>query len=149
MELADAIANYRVVGLDANAFIYVYQEHPQYLPIVRPLFARLDADPDFRIVTSIITLVEVMVLPIRLNRSDLVSIYTAALLATSNVATYPVDAAIARKAADLRAKLNLRTPDAIQVATAIVAGAEAFVTNDERLRRVQDIPILVIGDLAR
>jgi predicted nucleic acid-binding protein len=60
--------------------------------------------------------------------------------------TYPVDIPIARKAAELRAKENLRTPDVIQIATAIVAGAQAFVTNDARLKNVQDIPILIVSD---
>ncbi|WP_225896572.1 type II toxin-antitoxin system VapC family toxin [Amazonocrinis nigriterrae] len=41
--------------------------------------------------------------------------------------------AIAETAAQLRADSNLRTPDAIQIATAIRAGASFFVTNDARL----------------
>jgi predicted nucleic acid-binding protein len=146
LELAQAIANYRVVGVDSNVFIYAYQEHLQYLPVVRPLFARLDTDPEFRAVTSIISLIEITVLPLRLNRYDLVSAYTTALLNSPHLTTYPVDIPIARKAAELRAKENLRTPDAIQIATAIVAGAQAFVTNDARLKNVQDIPILIVSD---
>jgi hypothetical protein len=50
--LSEAIADYQVVGVDSNVFIYAYKEHPQFLPIVRPLFERLDADPEFRLVTS-------------------------------------------------------------------------------------------------
>ena len=146
MELADAIANYHLVGVDTNAFIYAYQEHPQYLSVVRPIFARLDADPDFRVVTSTITLIEVITQPMRLNRQDLVDTYTNALLRSPNVHTYPVDFVIARRAAELRAQFNLRTPDAIQIATALVAQADAFITNDERFKGVQDIPILIIGE---
>lgn len=116
---------------------------------MRPLFARLDTDPEFRAVTSIITLIEVTAQPIRLNRQDLVSIYTAALLGSANVTTMSVDATIARQAAELRAKYSLRTPDAIQIATAIVAGAQAFITNDERLRSVAEIQVLIIDDFAK
>ena len=146
MELAQAIANYRVVGLDTNVFIYAYQEHPEYLPVVRSLFARLDTDPEFRAVTSIISLIETTSQPLRLNRQDLVSTYTTALLNTPNLTTYSVDIAVARKAAELRARGNLRTPDAIQIATAIVAGAQVFITNDVRLKNVRDIPILIVSD---
>lgn len=149
MELVQVIANHRLVGLDTNVFIYAYQEHPRYLPLLRPLFARLDTDPEFRVVTSIITLIEITVLPIRLNRQDLVSTYTTALLNSPNVTVQHVDTTVAHKAAELRAKLNLRTPDAIQIATAIIAGAEAFITNDERFKSVMDIPILLIDDFAK
>ncbi len=149
MELVEAISAYQVVGLDASVFIYGFQEHPQFLPVVRPLFERLDTDPAFRAVTSVVTLIEVIVHPLQLNRQDLLATYMTALLNTPNVVTYAVDVAIARRAAELRSRFNLRTPDAIQVATAIIAGAQAFITNDLRLRRVTDIPILVIADFAQ
>ncbi len=146
MELADAIAAFKTVGLDANIFIYAYQEHPQFLSIVRPIFERLDTDPSFRAVTSVITLIEVTSHPIRLNRQDLVRTYTTALLNSPSVTTYPLDVPIAQKAAELRARFNLRTPDAIQIATAIVTKAEAFITNDERLKKVREILILIVTE---
>ncbi len=107
MELAQALANYRVVALEVTAQ------------------------------------------PLRLNRHDLVAIYTSALLHSPNVLTVPVGFSIARQAAELRAKFNVRTPDAIQVATAVNVGAQAFVTNDEHLRRVQGLPILVVADFSQ
>lgn len=146
MELAQAIAKHHVVGLDTNLFIYAYQEHPKYLPVVRPIFARLDNDSDFRAVTSMITLIQVITQPLRLNRPDLVDIYTNALLNSPNVLTLPTDSTIAHRAAELRARFNLRTPDAIQLATALVAQADVFITNDERLKNVADIPVLIIGE---
>ncbi len=149
MELADAIADFKTVGLDSNIFIYAYQEHPQFLSLVRSLFERLDTDPEFRAVTSIITLIEVTSHPIRLNRQDLVKTYTTALLNSASVTTYPLNTPIAQKAAELRAKFNLRTPDAIQIATAIVAKAEAFITNDERLKKVAEIPVLIVAGFER
>ncbi len=149
MELTDALANFKTVGLDSNIFIYAYQEHPQFLPLVRPLFERLDTDPEFRAVTSIVTLIELTSHPIRLNRQDLVKTYTRALLNSPSVTAYPLDIPIAQKAAELRAKFNLRTPDAIQLATAIVAKAEAFITNDERLKKVEEIPVLIVAEFER
>jgi predicted nucleic acid-binding protein len=59
----------------------------------------------------------------------------------------PVHSAAARLAADLRARYSLRTPDAIQVATAIGAGCMAFLTNDRGLRPVMELRILVLEDL--
>ena len=54
---------------------------------------------------------------------------------------------VAETAADLRASYNLRTPDALQLATAIVSGCQGFLTNDRGLIRVKTIPVLVLDDL--
>jgi len=59
-----------------------------------------------------------------------------------------VDGMIAERAADLRARYNLRTPDAIHIATAIVAGCDAFLTNDLALRRVTELRVLTLSTLA-
>jgi predicted nucleic acid-binding protein len=55
---------------------------------------------------------------------------------------------VAERAADLRARYNVRTPDAIQLATALEAGCDAFLTNDLALRRVAELRVLVLGTLA-
>jgi predicted nucleic acid-binding protein len=61
--------------------------------------------------------------------------------------TIPVNETIAARAAYLRAKYRLRTPDALHAATAIVSGCDAFLTNDVTFRRVNEIPILILDDL--
>jgi predicted nucleic acid-binding protein len=58
-----------------------------------------------------------------------------------------VDSNIAEIAAQLRANYNLRTPDAIQMATAINAGASFFLTNDARLRSLPALTVLVLNQL--
>ena len=145
MELIRAIADIDLVGLDSCVFIYLYEKHPLYYPVVLPIFAKLDANK-LRGITSLITLTEVLILPLRLKRLDLVSIYNKAILNAPTLTSVPVNAAIAAKAAELRASYNLRTPDAIQVATAIDAGAKAFITNDVRLKSVGEITVLILAD---
>lgn len=54
------------------------------------------------------------------------------------------DIDIARRAAGLRARYGVRTADAIHLATALVAGASAFVTTDRRLARVKEIEVRVL-----
>ena len=49
-----------VVGLDTAPLIYFMERHPTYLEIVRPFFVALDQG-EFRAVTSVITLLEVLV----------------------------------------------------------------------------------------
>jgi predicted nucleic acid-binding protein len=58
----------------------------------------------------------------------------------------PVDRETAEIGAVLRAKHRLRTPDALQVAAALNAGCEVFLTNDKRLQRLDGLRVLVLDD---
>lgn len=55
-----------------------------------------------------------------------------------------IDDAVIEKATDLRARLNVKTPDAIHLASAIVAGASAFLTGDQALARCTDVAVEVM-----
>jgi predicted nucleic acid-binding protein len=131
MEWVDALRG-SVVGLDTAPLIYFIEENPLYLPHLRAFFDAVDQG-HLRVVTSILTLVEVLIHPLRLGNSQIANQYRQILLHARNVETLPVSAAIAEAAARLRAKHNLRTPDSIQIATAITAGATSFLTNDVQL----------------
>jgi len=58
-----------------------------------------------------------------------------------------VTSRIAESAADLRARYNLRTPDALHVAAGIDARCDAFLTNDTGIKRVTEIAVLVLDEL--
>lgn len=94
-----------------------------------------------------ITLTEVLIHPLRRGDAALQSQYSDLLVNAANFQTLPIDIAAAMSAADLRARYNLRMPDALQVATAITAGCEAFLTNDAALQRVTELRILVLDQL--
>src|ERR1035438_5453343 len=81
-------------------------------------------------VTSFVTLIEVLVHPLREGRPELAEEYRNILLHSPALTAIPLDEGIAEEAAGLRARHNLRTPDAIQLATAIRSGASWFLTND-------------------
>ena len=55
--------------------------------------------------------------------------------------------ASADTAARLRAEHGLRTPDALQAATAISSSATALVTNDATFRKLPGVQIIVLDDL--
>jgi predicted nucleic acid-binding protein len=63
------------------------------------------------------------------------------------LSTMPITAAIAEQAAKLRAEHNLHTPDAIQLATAIEAGASHILTNDVGFPKRPDLQILLLSQL--
>jgi len=144
--LDDALSGVSRPGFDTPAFIYYVERNPAYVTLVREILRRLNAGL-FTGHTSIITLAEALTYPKRIQDSALEQSYRLLLLNSRNIETHDTDAIIADIAADLRARYNLRTPDAIQIATALEAGCEAFLTNDRRLQRVTELRILVLDEL--
>lgn len=57
-----------------------------------------------------------------------------------------IERRVAEHAARLRATHNFAVPDAIQLATASVERADVFITNDDKLRRFSDLPVVVLRD---
>jgi predicted nucleic acid-binding protein len=135
------------VGLDTAPLIYYIEEHPTYLAGIKPFFEAADRG-DFRVVTSFVTLIEVLVHPLREGRPELAEEYRNILLQSPALTAIPLDEGIAEEAAGLRARHNLRTPDAIQLATAIRSGASWFLTNDAELADLPEISVLVLKQLA-
>lgn len=136
----------KVVGLDTAPVIYFIERNPKYIGTVRPFFESLD-EGRFLAVTSTITLAEVLVHPLRLNDISLAKNYKEILLEAENLDTFPLSPNIATEAARIRAKHDLRTPDAVQLATAASANASHFLTNDSRLPTLPGLKILVVDDL--
>jgi predicted nucleic acid-binding protein len=88
-----------------------------------------------RAFTSPVTLAECLVLPTRQNDSEKRQVFVK------------IDIPIAQHAAEIRVKYNLKLPDALQIATALVSNCEAFLTNDVQLKRVTELQVLVISEL--
>jgi predicted nucleic acid-binding protein len=117
------------IFLDTAPVIYYVEKNPSFAPLLQPVFNRLD-DGDLVAVVSPITLAECLVLPYRLGKSKVAEIFTELLVNSQSVLFLPIDETTADRAADLRARYNLTLSDTFQIATAIQAGCEAFLTND-------------------
>ncbi len=85
--------------------------------------------------------------PLQANDTLLVSRYRTMFYQTTGISVISVSPSAGDLAAELRARYNLRTPDALHVACAIDAGCDAFLTNDTAIKRVSEISILVLDDL--
>lgn len=144
MEWVDRLQG-KVIGLDTAPLIYFIEENPACIDIVRPFFEAMDKD-DFLVVTSTVTLLEVLVYPLRHNFKELAEEYRDILL-NSKLITMEVSNTIAEQAATLRASHNIRTPDAIQISAALEAGATYFFTNDIRLPDISSLQILTVDAL--
>jgi predicted nucleic acid-binding protein len=92
-------------------------------------------------------LTEVLVYPLRAGNAELARQYQEILFQQANLASMPVSSEIARLAAQIRAVYNFRTPDAIQVATAMGERASFFLTNDRRLSALPNLEVLVLDEL--
>ena len=115
----------KTVGLDTAPLIYFIEENPAYIETVRFFFEAMDRG-DFLVVTSTVTLLEVLVHPLRSNNRKLAAEYRDILL-NSKLTTLEVSTSIAEQAAQLRAAHNIRTPDAIQISAALSAGQVIFL----------------------
>jgi len=136
----------KVVAIDTAPFIYLIERHPRYLPVVQPLFHRLDQG-EFVAVTSSLTLLEVLVLPIRNHNIDLAVKYREILAGARNLSILPVNTVVAESAAGLRAIHGLKTPDAIQFATAGLSGAQVLITNDAALKSIPGVAVLILDQV--
>ena len=114
--------------------------------MIRPFFEALDRG-EFSVVTSVVTLLEVLVHPLQHGETRLAQEYRDILLNTEGLTSIALSPEIAEEAARLRASQNIRTPDAIQMATASHAGASFFLTNDMRLPSLPRLKVLVLDKL--
>jgi predicted nucleic acid-binding protein len=146
MKLDDALTGVTHLRFDTAPIIYFIEATPHYDALVTATFQRI-ADGSLIGITSVITLTEVLIQPIMQGNIPLQQAYRDILLHSQNFQMLPVDKVIAEKTADLRVRYNLRIPDALQIAIALQAGCEAFLTNDVSLRRVGELRILLLDNL--
>jgi predicted nucleic acid-binding protein len=135
------------VALDTVSFIYYIEDHPRFAEVLDPLFRSADAGGR-RIVTSALTLLEVLVIPFRTGRLDLAARYEAILTGSRGLTLVDIDRPHLRAAAQLRASRRVRTPDALQLVTALNQRCTAFVTNDRRLPDIPGLAIVQLSDVA-
>jgi len=138
----------RLIAFDTAPLIYYIEEKDPYVEIVAPFFDSIGSGY-FQTTTSIITLEEVLVVPFREGRLGLVESYRHILLSSADLQVWNVTPQIAVEAAQIRATYRrIRTPDALQMATAVVAGADYFLTNDKALPDLPSLQMIVMDDLA-
>ena len=144
MELSRLLKG-KTVFIDTAPLIFFIEKNPKYSAIVKPVVALIDSG-QAKGLTSTITLLEVLVLPLREGNKKLADAYRSILLSSKNLETCEISNAISEKAAALRAKYGFKTPDSIQLATAIIRRMDYFLTNDLALKQVNEIKVVVLED---
>ncbi len=132
------------IGVDTAIFIYFIEEDEQYLPAIEPLFGAADSGR-IELVTSALTLLEVLVVPYRVGNVELAQRYEAVLTRSRGVNRVDLTRDHWRLAAQLRAATGAATPDALQLAAAVATKCAAFLTNDRRLPAVPGLRIVQLS----
>ena len=117
---------------DTNLFVYLIEDRGERARQVAAL-RRWMIEREDELLTSALTLGEVLVKPLETGDEALVRRYEHAIGAAATV--LPFDARAATRFAEIRQDRSIRAPDAIQLACASAANTDLFVTNDDRLSR--------------
>jgi predicted nucleic acid-binding protein len=135
------------VYVDTNAVIYRVECIEPYFTAAARLWDALDRGLA-AVATSELTLLETLVKPLRTGNAVLATLFRNVLLGTVGLTCLPITRAVLETAAQVRAALNLKTPDAIHAAPALAAGCVLFVTNDVGFRRVPGLNVAVLSEVA-
>jgi predicted nucleic acid-binding protein len=127
------LRRHRRIALDTSVFIYQLETNPRYVVLTDPIFAWLER-PDHAAVTSTITMTELLVQPYRDSAEQRADEFYALLATYPNLAWVAPDLEVAAIAARIRAAHRLRTPDALQAATAVHTQASGLVQTIRSLR---------------
>jgi predicted nucleic acid-binding protein len=134
------------VYADAQIFIYSVEKHPTYAPVLRPLWEAV-ASGALEVVSSELTLMETLVGPLKQGDAALEADYEN-FFVSPGIRLLPITPSILRAGARLRATLSrLRTPDALQAATASSCGCTLLLTNDAIFRRILALPVVLLDDV--
>jgi len=120
------------VYLDTNIFIEAFEEKDEISRLLERLFRSASASSRLHLFTSQLTLAEALAKPYEEKRTDLVSLYEAALTDNSALTIIPIDASVLRGLASARSVRKMKLPDAIQATAA--AYCRTFLTDDTGFR---------------
>lgn len=137
------LRHHQRVALDTSVFIYQLEANPRYVGLTDQVFRWVE-QPGHAAVTSTITMTELLVQPYRAGDEQRANEFYGLLATYPNLEWIETDLEVADIAARLRAKHRLRTPDAIQAASAVKAQATGLVTNDPVFARVEAFEVLVL-----
>jgi len=134
-----------IVYVDTSIVIYTVENHPNYWQLLQPLWSKL-CNREVQIFSSELLIMETLTGPLRDNNQQLLQDYERFLF-QSGMVLVPISQNLLKEAAQLRATTNLRTPDAIHVATALDTESTLFLTNDRRIRQIPNLSVIVLQDV--
>ena len=134
-DLDSALSDTERVFLDSSALIAFHSQAEPIHLLAQHLLGRIERDIDpLRGYYSVISASELLIRPIRTSAASFTFMHTF-LLNFPNLTALAVDMQVAVQAATIRATTGIRLPDALVIASGLLAGCEAIVSNDEQWQR--------------
>ena len=130
---------------DTNVIAYYIEKNKEFGPTAKKILKNLSASKQTAFITFL-SIAELLVKPIRVNNQPLIDYYNS-IENNLPVKTLFADKNAIEPIAMLKSKYNLKTPDALNLATAIANNCDAFITNDDGLKKVSEIKILLLKEL--
>lgn len=137
------LRRHRRIALDTSVFIYQLEANARYLALTESVFSWVER-AGHEAVTSTITMTELLVPSYRDNNEQRVDAFYSLLSTYPNLRWIAPELETADLAARMRAMYRLRTPDALQAATALRAQATGFITNDPAFARIGEFETAIL-----
>ncbi len=123
--------------VDSAPIIYYLEDHPEFSARYENIFVGAEAG-DYELAITTVTLVEVLTGPLRQGNEKLAETYRQALTSPPSWRVIDLTPTIAHRAARIRGVTRLRTPDAIQLASALEISCMGLVTQDRDFRGLSE-----------
>jgi predicted nucleic acid-binding protein len=136
----------RRIALDTSIFICQLEANARHLALTDSVFSWVER-AGHEAVTSTITMTELLLPAYCDNDEHRVDAFYGLLSTYPNLQWIAPDLEAADLAARLRAVYRLRTPDALQAATALRAHATGLITNDPVFTRIEELETVVLDQL--
>jgi len=144
--LSEELAQINSIFIDTAPIIYYIEAHKQFGPLAKKVVEAFQSGA-VDAFSSVITLAEVLPKPVQVGQEGLARKFAEFLKAGRNLSLIEISATIAEKAGRLRGHYpSLRALDAIQISVALDVGVDVFLTNDKKLKQIQELRVLVLSD---
>ncbi len=134
------------IFIDTAPLIYLIEGEEDFAAIVEKQLSQWITAGE-NLATSTLTLLELLVVPMKQENKHLVQKYRALLQDIISEPLIPLSEAVSEMAAQIRGANGFKTPDSIQLATALYSGADIFYTNDKRLSKFPDIKVITVESI--
>jgi predicted nucleic acid-binding protein len=145
VDVGEFLQRFTRIAIDTNVLISVFARENLGKKVV-PIIDAVANKGTHKFVASVLTFSECAVLPYREGNWTALD-QVKLMFQMPNLIVYPMDEIVAEEAARVRGVYNLKMPDAIIVATAIVHRADVLLTNDHSLAVIKEIQVVKLEDL--
>ena len=133
------------VYLDASILIYTIEVNLKFWKTLEVLWRKF-ADGEILLISSELIITEILVKPLKSQNQQSIDSYHK-LLFDSGIELIPITRSLLISATNLRAKHNLKTPDAIHAATSIDNNCNRFLTNDKGFNNIPRLPTQILSQI--